>query len=105
MPMWWNENDCRETALTFAAAASPSQMVGGISGQMSTAPVRSACVITSSFWNRIQETFVAAGALPHHELFLVTSIDVPLIQFTNLYGPVPTGLGLANFWICPAVIA
>src|ERR1022692_1769086 len=83
MPMWWNENDGIDTALTFTAPASPSQIVGGISGQMSTAPVRSDCAITSSFWKRIQEIFFAAGAGPHQVWFLVISIDWPLIQLVK----------------------
>ena len=61
MPMWWNENDGSETGLTLGAPCRPSQIVGGISGQMSTAPVLRLCAITSSFWNRIQVIFLAAG--------------------------------------------
>ncbi len=102
MPMWWNENEGSETVLRFGALDRPRQIVGGISGQMSTEPVFRLCAITSSFWNKVQDTFAAAGLVPHQDSLRSTSIEVPLIQFTNLYGPVPTGCELTNFWILVA---
>src|SRR5215471_10875914 len=102
MPMWWNEKDGIETVLTFCAPARPAKIVGGIFGMKSTAPVRRLCASTSSFWNRIQVTFFAAGVVPHQSPFRVISIDWPCFQLTNLYGPVPIGWGLVNRWICDA---
>src|ERR1700733_2366603 len=84
MSMWWNEHDSIDTVLTFGAPDRPSQMVGGISGQMSTAPVRRLCAMMSSFWNRIQVTFCAAGLAPQKPSLRATSMDWPCFQFTNL---------------------
>ena len=84
MPMWWNEHDSIDTVLTFGAPDRPSQMVGGISGQMSTAPVRRLCAMMSSFWNRIQVIFCAAGLAPQKSSLRATSMDWPCFQFTNL---------------------
>ncbi len=75
MPMWWKENDCMETVFTCVAPTRPSQIVGGISGHMSTAPVLRLCAMTSSFWNRIHVTFLAAGSGPQKPSFRVTSMD------------------------------
>src|SRR5258708_7464383 len=91
MPMWWKENEGSDTVLTFGAPDRPFQIVGGISGQMSTEPVFRLCAITSSFWNKAHDTFAAAGLVPHQDSLRSISIEVPLTQFTNLYGPVPIG--------------
>jgi len=69
---------------------------------MSTAPVRRLCPITSSFWNRIQVIFSAAGLVPHQPSLRAISIDWPCFQSTNLYGPVPIGWEFGSFWMSDA---
>ena len=97
--MWWNEKPGSDSGLTSPPVLSPSQIVGGTSGRMSTSFDSRPCAITSSFWYSTQITVDAPAGVPQKSSFRSTCTVCPCSHEPNVNGPVPTGASFGNFWI------